>query len=59
MVPTGISFNVMKDVFGSDPVIFSNVTRDTVTSLVRERSLYIANPQGASASFDVQVLNTP
>lgn len=54
--PEGIEFDVMKDVsLGQDPTIFSHVSNGEVTSMYQDRSLYIANPTGASSNFTVAV----
>ncbi|MCU0287597.1 MAG: DeoR family transcriptional regulator [Acidobacteria bacterium] len=54
--PTGISFNVMKDVpMGRDPVIFYGIANGTITKMYKARSLYIANPRWADSSFTVSV----
>ncbi len=51
-----IHFDVMQDVSGgTDPVIYTNVFDGNRETVVRERSLYIANPEGADADFTVEV----
>lgn len=52
--PDGITFDVMKDVSGgTDPTIWSGVRNGSQTSYSSYRSVYIANPSGASKSFTV------
>lgn len=54
--PNSISFIVAKDVSGgSDPTIFSGVVNGKYTEVYESRSLYIANPTGATANFVVSV----
>ena len=53
--PSGVSFMVKKDVTGHDPTEFEDVTNGTVTGYKSHRNLYIADPSGASTSFEVTV----
>ncbi|MCC5643149.1 hypothetical protein LC607_09380 [Nostoc sp. CHAB 5824] len=56
--PIPIVFDVKQDVSGgSDPTPFSGLTNDVVTVNPNQRSLYIANPKNANASFTVCALN--
>ena len=51
-----IHFDVMQDVSGgTDPVIYTDVYDGNRESVVRQRSLYIANPAGADSDFTVEV----
>ncbi|KOY83473.1 DeoR family transcriptional regulator [Lysinibacillus macroides] len=54
--PDLISFNVMQDKSAAtDPVIFKDVLNGNRTAVKSIRSLYIADPSGASSSFIVHV----
>lgn len=54
--PDSIKFNVMQDKSAaSDPVIFKDVLNGNRTEVKSIRSLYIADPSGASSSFVVHV----
>ena len=54
--PQGLSFDVKKDrSAASDPTIFSGVANGTITTIEKERSLYIANPKNAVENFLVEV----
>lgn len=57
-VPDGINFDVMKDRTGKDPVEETDLTDGSITDVVKDRQLYIANPRGASTSFLVTVYAT-
>jgi len=51
-----IRFDVKEDKSeGKDPVIYTDVYSGNREPVVRERSLYIANPEGADADFTVEV----
>lgn len=52
--PNNVSFKVMQDISGGfDPVKLRNVNNGSKTRNPDKRSLYIANPKGASDSFTV------
>jgi hypothetical protein len=54
--PEGIKFNVMKDKkAASDPVILKDVYNGKITDLPEGEGIYIANPQGANAEFEISV----
>ncbi|AFZ27411.1 hypothetical protein Cylst_5389 [Cylindrospermum stagnale PCC 7417] len=57
-VPGSIKFKVMEDKSGTDLLIHSNVDNGKVTRKHSSRSLYIANPENATADFQVDVYNT-
>ena len=50
-----ISFDVMEDKRGADPVVYKNVFSGNKVAVVSERSLYIANPKNADGDFTVSV----
>lgn len=55
-----ISFDVMKDVTGTDPTIFTGLKNGSTTKVERSDSLYIANPQNAGGqNFTVTVTVLP
>lgn len=57
--PDNVSFNVMQDRSSAkDPVKLENVSNGSKTRNPDQRSLYIANPRGASDSFTVCAENT-
>ena len=45
----------MEDKRGADPVVYKNVFSGNKVAVVRERSLYIANPKNADGDFTVSV----
>jgi len=54
----GISFDVKLDVVGTDPIIFSGITNETITEFPADNKLnglYIADPKFATSDFEVQV----
>jgi hypothetical protein len=54
--PNGIRFGVKDDVSVSkDPHVFEDVFNNKQTGYVADRSLYIADPEGASSKFTVKV----
>lgn len=54
--PEGITFNVMKDrKAASDPVVLSDVYNGKITDLPKGEGIYIANPKGANAEFEISV----
>ena len=50
-----IKFQVKEDVSGKDPVLFVEVYSGNRTAVKTSRSLYIADPVGATSSFIVHV----
>jgi len=50
-----IKFSVKEDVPGKDPVLFTEVYSGNQTAVKSIRSLYIADPVGATSSFLVHV----
>lgn len=50
-----IKFSVKEDVQGKDPVLFTEVYSGNQTAVKSFRSLYIADPVGATSSFLVHV----
>jgi hypothetical protein len=57
--PDGVRFNVMRDVSrGKDPVELRNVSNGLSIQNPSQRSLYIANPNGANKAFQVCANNT-
>lgn len=60
--PKGISFDVKLDVVGTDPIIFSGVTNETITDFPADNKLnglYIADPKFANSDFEIQVHIVP
>jgi hypothetical protein len=54
--PNGIRFGVKDDKsVGVDPPVFEDVYNNKQTGYVADRSLYVANPEGASSKFTVKV----
>ena len=55
--PENISFNVMEDKVGTDPVTFSNVKNNVITDFPSDSAsngLYIANPKNAESEFEIR-----